>query len=197
VLPLYICPSAPESNEIKLALPGVDVTMAVTDYLANNGLNYKTQDGLFTSNRGIRIAEVTDGLSNTTLIGERGQGRTPYFGGWFAGCGQADFTLPPGDEQRGSADIVLGSRELNSQQNGWPPLDSCPPGPYHFQPHGLIKDNSGNINEMCDQFHFWSYHIGGANFAFADGSIHYLPYTADSILPALATRRGEEVFDLP
>jgi len=42
-------------------------------------------------------------------------------------------------------------------------------------------------------FHFWSMHSGGANFLFADGSVHFLRYSADAILPALATRHGNEV----
>ena len=41
--------------------------------------------------------------------------------------------------------------------------------------------------------HFWSPHGGGANFAFADGSVRFLAYSADAILPALATRNGGEV----
>jgi prepilin-type N-terminal cleavage/methylation domain-containing protein/prepilin-type processing-associated H-X9-DG protein len=198
VVPLFICPSAAEPQELRAITPeGVPLTMAITDYLGNNGLNYQTQDGMFTSNRGIRLLEVTDGTTNTLLIGERGQGRTPYFGGWLAGCGQADFSLPPGDEQRGSADVVLGTRELNSQQNGWPALDSCPRGPYHFQPPRQIKDANGTVLDACDQFHYWSYHTGGANFAFCDGSVHFLTYAADSVFPQMGTRGGGEVFDLP
>src|SRR5581483_6320255 len=166
-VPTYVCPAASEPQRLLALTPGgTPLTMAITDYLGNNGLNYKTQDGVFTSNRGIRFLEVTDGTSNTLLVGERGQGRTPYFGGYFAGRGQADFTLPFGDEQRGSADIVLGARELNSGQNGWPGLDACPLGPYHFQPPRQIKDAGGNVLDACDQFHYWSYHTAGANFAF-------------------------------
>jgi prepilin-type processing-associated H-X9-DG protein len=41
-------------------------------------------------------------------------------------------------------------------------------------------------------FHFWSPLSGGANFAFADGSVRFLRYAADSIMPALATRAGGE-----
>jgi len=46
-------------------------------------------------------------------------------------------------------------------------------------------------------FHFWSPHIGGAFFLFADGSAHFLPYAAASILPALASRAGGEAVTLP
>jgi prepilin-type processing-associated H-X9-DG protein len=40
-------------------------------------------------------------------------------------------------------------------------------------------------------------HPGGANFLFADCSARYLPYTAQSIMPALATRAGGETVALP
>jgi prepilin-type processing-associated H-X9-DG protein len=45
--------------------------------------------------------------------------------------------------------------------------------------------------------HFWSLHSGGANFAFADGSVRFLRYEAAAIMPALATRAGGEVVVLP
>jgi prepilin-type processing-associated H-X9-DG protein len=48
----------------------------------------------------------------------------------------------------------------------------------------------------CHQGHFWSLHPGGANFAFADGSVRFLSYSAEPILPALATRAGGEVVGL-
>jgi prepilin-type processing-associated H-X9-DG protein len=50
---------------------------------------------------------------------------------------------------------------------------------------------------MCDVSHFWSPHSGGANFAFADGSVRFLSYSADPILPALATRSGGENVEIP
>jgi hypothetical protein len=55
----------------------------------------------------------------------------------------------------------------------------------------------GQITNPCDQAHFWSLHAGGANFLMAEGSVHFLSYQADDILPALATRNGGEVVSLP
>ena len=50
---------------------------------------------------------------------------------------------------------------------------------------------------MCDVFHFWSLHSGGANFLLADASVRFLGYSADGIMPLLATRNGGEMVSLP
>ena len=46
-------------------------------------------------------------------------------------------------------------------------------------------------------FHFWSPHPGGAHFAFCDGSVRFLAYSADPMMPALASRAGGEVVTVP
>lgn len=65
-----------------------------------------------------------------------------------------------------------------------PTHPDCGPGVTHFKP--------GKFDAMCDVMHFWSPHTGGAHFAFADGGVRFLRYSADEILPALATRAGGE-----
>jgi prepilin-type N-terminal cleavage/methylation domain-containing protein/prepilin-type processing-associated H-X9-DG protein len=198
-IPVYTCPADSNPHTVKMTLPnGHTLVMATTHYLAVNGNDYKKQDGIFTSNFPIKIKAITDGTSRTLMIGERGQSVTaPAFGYGFGGCGQSDFTLPAGDEQRGSADVALGVREYNSRQNGDPEMDQCPGGPYHYTPPGGIKDANGVVQKQCDEFHFWSPHMGGANWVFADGSVHFITYSADAVLPALATYAGKETDDLP
>jgi len=81
--------------------------------------------------------------------------------------------------------MILGVAEYNNSFR----LPECPRGPHSFR--------QGRLDEMCDTLHFWSLHPKGANFAFADGSVHFLSYSADAILPALATRAGGETVELP
>ena len=197
VVPTYICPAEYMPPTFVIHTPGGPLVQAVTHYQGVSGLDYRTPNGMLGANIRIRYNDITDGSSNTLMAGERSIPRDMYYGAWMAGCGQYDGTLPEGDEQRGSADVVLGVRELNSQQNGYAKSDRCPRGPYHYTPGGQIRDPDGKVNEACDQFHFWSRHMGGANFLFADGSVRFLPYSADDVMPALGTRDGGEVFEMP
>ena len=65
----------------------------------------------------------------------------------------------------------------------------CSKGPFHFV--------AGRADDLCSAFHFWSPHPGGANFAFCDGSVRFLSYSADPVMPALATRAGGETVNVP
>src|SRR5262249_30065952 len=120
--------------------------------------------------------EATDGTSHTLLVGERPPSADLDLGWWYAGWGQA---------QNGDAEFLLGTRTRCYNRDA----ATCPEGPYHFTP--------GKFSNPCDAFHFWSPHTGGAHFAFADGSVRFLKYSADEIMPALATRAGGESVAVP
>ena len=141
---------------------------------------------------GVRMNHVTDGLSNTLVIGERPPSRDLYFGWWFAGFGMH------GD---GDCDVVLGISETlenNSFSYKDPQGHTCSPG--HQDPNnaGAYKLSPGSIDNQCDQFHYWSLHEGGANFCLGDGSVRFLTYgTSPIVQRAMATRAGGEVFDAP
>jgi prepilin-type N-terminal cleavage/methylation domain-containing protein/prepilin-type processing-associated H-X9-DG protein len=175
VIPTYQCPSDPESGKVHWTHQSRIVT--TTSYLGVNGTNYTTRDGVFFLNSKTRMRDITDGASNTLMIGERPPSADLWYGWWYAGFGR---------DGSGSPDMLLGVRELNPPVPGVITyLESCPPGPYDY--------TKGRSGEMCSTLHFWSYHPGGANFALCDGSIRLIPYTANDILPALATRAGNEV----
>jgi len=128
---------------------------------------------------------VTDGLSNTLLAGERPPSLDLWYGWWFAGAGYDQFPTPDGMwGSSGTGDVVLGAREVR-----YAAYMGCPATKVGLQP--------GRLAEHCDQAHFWSLHPGGGNFLRADGSVRFLTYAADAVLPQLATRAGGEVFPPP
>lgn len=175
-IPVFGCPADPRSGQVQFA-PRDQFHVALTSYLGVEGQNLYTRDGVLFRDSAIRMADITDGMSNTLLVGERPASADCQFGWWYAGAGQR-FT--------GSADMVLGVREPNilTITEG-----SCPPGIYSYA--------AGSLKNQCDMFHFWSLHSGGAFFLFADSSVHFLPYSAAALLPALASRAGGDVAVLP
>ena len=80
----------------------------------------------------------------------------------------------------------MGVRERNigSRSNS-----ICGGAPFSFRP--------GHSEFQCSSLHYWSQHPGGGQFVFSDGSVKFLAYESADILPALASRSGEEVVEVP
>jgi prepilin-type N-terminal cleavage/methylation domain-containing protein/prepilin-type processing-associated H-X9-DG protein len=175
VMTVYTCPSDHRAQKTGQYL-GSGPSYAFTSYLGNLGLNERKRDGVFFRDSIIRRDQVSDGLSQTLLAGERPPSANLLFGWWYAGMGQ---------HVNGDAEMILGVRARAYSIYA----EGCPEGPYHFQ--------AGRFSDMCDTFHFWSPHAGGAHFAFCDGSVRFLSYSVDALLPALASRAGNESVEIP
>jgi prepilin-type N-terminal cleavage/methylation domain-containing protein/prepilin-type processing-associated H-X9-DG protein len=179
---LFACPADSRTLAAQQVPTGVGSSywaqLCFTAYLGVGGTDGSyassaNQNGIIYVKSKVRMADITDGTSNTLMVGERPPSKDLEYGWWFAGAGY---------DNSGVGDVVLGARDLRYAQ-----ALGCKP------PANWVGLRAGNLNQQCDQSHFWSLHSGGANFLFGDGSIHFLSYGADAVLPALATRNGGEV----
>jgi len=175
---LYKCPM----EDRRLIATDVDfgkgniAPVAFTSYLGVSGTKSDTNDGILFYSSKVRLKDITDGTSSTLMVGERPPSADLIFGWWYAGSGY---------DGSGSGDVVLAVRDAD-----YPIFYSnlnCPDNKI-----GLMD---GKLTDNCDQTHFWSLHQGGANFMMADGSVHFIIYDANPLLPALATRAGGEVIE--
>jgi prepilin-type N-terminal cleavage/methylation domain-containing protein len=169
---LYYCPSDPQGFPI--LLPAYDNDCG-TDYVGVAGLNYTDGLGIINTKRAIAASWVTDGLSNTTMVGERPPIPSTHWGRYSAyGNGS-----------------ISGARLLDTLAGDDGKGNPCPPPPYFFGSGPLSVYNQCSINQM------WSNHPGGANFIIGDGSVRYITYDAAMIMPALATYAGGEAVQIP
>ena len=123
-----------------------------------------------------KIASITDGTSNTLAIGERPSYPDPAVaGGWQSGA----WVYSEMDSGLGLPNTklwVAGTDEFGN---------ACPGGKQWFQP--------GRETNGCDAHHYWSKHTGGGNWAFCDGSVHFLDYNiGTAVQSALASKAGGE-----
>ncbi|ADV62183.1 hypothetical protein Isop_1599 [Isosphaera pallida ATCC 43644] len=198
ILNIFLCqsdviPTNPVSNSTRW--------YAIASYGGNGGSrshppNALSSDGIFHAVgpaapgfSQVRVAEVTDGLSNTLLFGERNHVDPNYdtffsigwviepmwqWGWWAASGGNfalSDVTM----STHGPINFRLGFNNANRPSN----INSAA----DFAPFDALR--------VCA---FGSQHPGGANFALADGSGRFLKDSiASSVLRALGTRSGAEV----
>jgi prepilin-type N-terminal cleavage/methylation domain-containing protein/prepilin-type processing-associated H-X9-DG protein len=137
----------------------------------------------------IKMSMVSDGTSNTILLGEllpefsEFQRYTTY--GWFSGndVSQGQTIQPinwPIDP------IPLNGPPNYSADCNQPPPGACPSGPQHCMWNWHVT------------WGFRSRHAGGANFAFVDGSVHFLSDSIDhEVYQYLGCRHDGQPVSIP
>ena len=176
VIKTYNCPSDRVAVDDVSDMP--DNVWALTSYGANAGRrNYRraaqTNDGPFIHNTQRRMADITDGTTNTIFVGERGRvdpifeaqsgGDNLNFWGWYAYGAEGDVLLSA------------------AERINWKTSDPLTQASYDLR-----------INV------FGSSHSSGANFALGDGSVRFLTDSLDLVtLQRLCMHQDGTVVSLP
>jgi prepilin-type N-terminal cleavage/methylation domain-containing protein/prepilin-type processing-associated H-X9-DG protein len=172
-LKIFQCPSAEPDRFYTAGPSGMGAcgdyapTWYVDAILVGQGLIDRAGNGVLQPNYMTCLSEITDGTSQTILLTEDA-GRPRQ---WRVGRPGPDQTVEGGPWAAFKSGIILQGSTADGSQR---------PGPCAI--------NCTNEREV------YSFHPGGANAVFADGSVHFL-HSGMSIrvLAALVTRAGGEV----
>lgn len=209
-LATFMCPSTPGSDRVfdvtvpaaALGVP-VDISTrsAASDYLATTGIDPLFATRAFGSSSGVRrdgvlrqianlpgnvvkgvsrMANITDGLSNTVMIGERVGGPNLY----RKGTAYPPPSTTHGGNGGGWGDVLNGDHWIKGSPNDG--SSSASGGPCAINCNSIRHEN------------YYSFHPGGCHFLVADGSVRFVGETIEvRILASMITRENGETFTMP
>lgn len=194
---IFQCPSEPRNKSLYGGLGGHDTSayacVAGSSLFDTGG--QVTGDGILYYRSRVKVGDVLDGTTYTAIVGERPPDPSALWGWWDT---TIDYNAPMyyQDPMQGTANVTrvvypshLGSGgttcPVSNAGNNWLAIYQRP-GVLGLAP----SPNGVTSSNYCDFNNFWSNHSGGANWAFADGSVRFLPYSAVKIVRAIGTKSG-------
>jgi prepilin-type processing-associated H-X9-DG protein len=180
-VPVYLCPAdvgLPPAFAITDANGQVLAEAAPISYAATYGIGELDEipgpnEGVFYRNSHITLSQITDGTSSTLMIGDRAWNHA--MAPWAGAINNGILHGGPANPWRNKAEAA------------YPAPNFC-----------LVQTNSINNLTDCDGAldDWFSFHPGGINVVFADGSVHFLSQNINqAVLFALATRAAGEVIN--
>ena len=129
-----------------------------------------TGEGIFYRDSSTRIADITDGTSNTIAVGERASNLA--FSTWTGAV----------------------TNGMVKNLSGMPGSDDQPWPVFVLGHTGTVIEGQLPNNTTGHADDFTSRHAGGVNFLFADGSVRFVSNNIDvNVWVALGTREGNEI----
>src|SRR5690606_9402448 len=186
VVPTYACPTYPHDilyrndanhnrNGAITTYQGIGGAIRPGVAVTSSSLGDLPKNGIFGFAMTRKMADVTDGLTNTLMMGEFVQIDI------LPGAGQSNFATPPGNVRAWVLGCTVGSAE----------------GPYTSKAIANWTLNA-QVNRTAhgvpyNHLPFGSYHTGGGHFLLGDGSVQFLSDSMNfELYKDLATCNGGE-----
>jgi prepilin-type N-terminal cleavage/methylation domain-containing protein/prepilin-type processing-associated H-X9-DG protein len=211
-IPLFLCPSdlgAPVSSAYGITNMGpTNYAVCIGSGTTNGGApfgNMWSTDGMFQYQQPLRIAQVTDGLSNTAMISES-----------TLGTGDESATVPPPDPQTYYTYVAIGTAisdqacaaatQFNYENRRgftWATGELRNASYNHYLlPNSPMSDcitNNPAQGYTTSGYHAArSRHTGGINLALGDGSVRFVANGISLVAwRAVGTRNGNEAITDP
>lgn len=171
----YRCPSDAGGEILNVDRP-IEISsteeyeVGTSNYVGNYGNKafYNQEDGIFLPSKNIRIRDITDGTSNTILVGERATGAVS-------------------GTDRGGAAMWAGTRFRNFSSSGATDDGAGLIGVTFVNLNTGFREQFGTTNPNQG---FTSRHVGGAQFAMCDGSVRFVSENINSSLTIAAAPGG-------
>ena len=215
-IPLFLCPADVDDRMIDADLGANQFNWGKNNYRANAGNKFgltseaglatarEDNNGVFLTNEAIRIAQITDGGSNTALFSEaiRGDGddnlvepesdlfqipknaKSDTDAEVYTLCRQLDLPTMIGNKKQTS---FAGRNWINGNYMTTRYNHVMPPNSWSCTRGNSPNNNGGAVTAS-------SRHPSGVNLALADASVRFIKSTIDlTVWRALGSRDGEEV----
>jgi prepilin-type N-terminal cleavage/methylation domain-containing protein/prepilin-type processing-associated H-X9-DG protein len=196
-----VCPGVTETNSAFIGTFNVTIDFSQPQFL---GGTTGTPNPTFLQALGCTMASITDGTSNTSLFGETICSRLPNAGGGGQNVSTFDITdavtyttfaaplqTPP------AGCLTLGGTIVTYRGLQYYRFLTATTNFSHIVPPNYQKYDCGDINSFEAGFNSArSYHPGGVNIGFADGSVHFIKNSISmNTWRALGSKGGGEVID--
>jgi prepilin-type N-terminal cleavage/methylation domain-containing protein/prepilin-type processing-associated H-X9-DG protein len=204
LVPIFVCPSAPNPlsrGNVMVSPNGVALTapMGALDYGSINQVfpDFYILNGLVepADNSGALqaviptpIVQITDGTSNTVLLGED--------------AGEPANYISPSYKLQGPAGAINGvgspTADYGWADSGFPySINGADPNTFAIDKQTAVAGSASCFINCNNNGEIYSFHPGGANLLFADGAVHFCTNSISiTSFAAIFTKAGGETVEI-